>query len=863
MAHMQKNDTSQEPSHTPCDQAPPTTTYWTEWYSASNDVGSDEQDFRHLCNHTIITQCREKYTHRSLDDTDPTPDVTCNDGILVCDQSCKDVEVRLLCKIIDTVTVPEPDLHWSLSEIDGGEGTLGAIGPWTCKDTVERVKPINGSMVGEVVQGKSLRQVNGPPSHDKLCAVRATVPEKLAFKPYLNNCLTNPECCDSHHSISVMFWFSMKGNETRPQLSPLHVFRSPSLVGSVQNGNFIVTYLRGNTEWAVNETLLHSGWTHVTITFDLLSNLTVYFNGAAVAEVIPTPSSTQFDDVIKGFQTDNTSFWVLSSEDNVTSSDIPQIAMTDLKVFYSALSASQTHDIFRSEHEDASPRVLRMAARKFTFMDSVETDVQVTHIKLSCLIRGPPDVSVRFMYESDHGYFAEVTSHEFYMLSFTKEDNDFRVIAVLHIYGKKDGNTGYLSSRFTCEVVSNNRLSAYGYPVIETPAPTDLDDNNTYYWTRFFNVDTDMIIGDEVETIEAHRDLAENHEEYDLCSNPIYAECRALRFSLSYQPWYESSDAFVPDSDYPCNGKGIRCSRGYFSPNVQECPDLKVRYVCPVVESHADEVPPSSTSTTGTGTPSNNANKNTDGSQTTTRGGGVGKVTDVQATASSSTTNNDVDGEKDQRSDGVTTSGMGHDATTSSDGSSVASTTGSTSSSASTSISSTRLRETSSGTILNTRDPDDTTVSSGKQFQDTSTSTPSESVSTTPDVTQTNRVDTESSPDETSQPVVKETTVDIDPSSTDSNTEETSTNTDQGDSSTNGTQGNKDSDKSTGYRKTLSKDNKLFLYPVMILALGIGIPTITACYYLLRKQTPEEIEEKRLIEERKQRLANEQKSARP
>nr|XP_054772137.1 uncharacterized protein LOC129280108 [Lytechinus pictus] len=450
-----------------------------------------------------------------------------------------------------------------------------------------------------------------------------------------------------------------------------------------------------------------------------------------------------------------------------------------------------------------------MAARKFTFMDSVETDVQVTHIKLSCLIRGPPDVSVRFMYESDHGYFAEVTSNEFYMLSFTQEENDHRVIAVLHIYGKKDGNAEYHHSRFTCEVVSDNRLSAYGYPVIETPAPTDLDDNNTYYWTRFFNVDTDMIIGDEVETIEAHRDLAENHEEYDLCRNPIYAECMASRFSLnSYQPWYKSSVSFVPDSDYPCNGKGIRCTRGYFSPNVQECPDLKVRYVCPVIESPADEVPPSSTSTTGTGTPSNNANKNTDGSQTTTRGGGVGKVTDVQATASSSTTNNDVDGEKDQRSDGVTTSGMGHDATTSSDGSSVASTTGSTSSSASTSISSTRLRETSSGTILNTRDPDDTTVSSGKQFQDTSTSTPSESVSTTPDVTQTNRVDTESSPDETSQPVVKETTVDIDPSSTDSNTEETSTNTDQGDSSTNGTQGNKDSDKSTGYRKTLSKDNR-------------------------------------------------------
>ncbi|XP_041484630.1 uncharacterized protein LOC121431186 [Lytechinus variegatus] len=398
-----------------------------------------------------------------------------------------------------------------------------------------------------------------------------------------------------------MFWFIMKGNETRPQLSPLHLFRSPSLVCTVQNGNFIVTYLHGDTAWAVDETLMHSGWTHVTITFDLLSNLTVYFNGAEVAEAIPTSSSTQFDDVIKGFQTDNTSFWILSSEENVTSSDIPPIAMTDLKVFYSALSASQTRDIFRSEHEDTSPRVLRMAARKFTFMDSVETDVQVTHIKLSCLIRGPSEVNVRFMYESDHGYFAEVTSNEFYMLSFSQEENDHRVIAVLHIYGKKDGNAGYLPSRFTCEVVSDNLLSAYGYPVIQTPAPTDrctISDRNLGH--------------------------AENNEEYDICRNPIYAECRATLFpSLnSYQPWYESSVTFVPDSDYPCNEKGIRCTRGYFSQNVQKCPDLKVRYVCPVIESPADEVPSTSTSTTGA-TPSNNANKNTDGSQTTTRGGGV------------------------------------------------------------------------------------------------------------------------------------------------------------------------------------------------------------------------------------------------
>lgn len=74
-----------------------------------------------------------------------------------------------------------------------------------------------------------------------------------------------------------------------------------------------------------------------------------------------------------------------------------------------------------------------------------------------------------------------------------------------------------------------------------------------------------------------------------LCQNPIYAECRTTRDSDG-QPWYEISPSFVPDFNYPCDGNGIRCSvdgdAGHIQSTFQECPDLQVRYACPVTSKY-------------------------------------------------------------------------------------------------------------------------------------------------------------------------------------------------------------------------------------------------------------------------------------
>lgn len=43
--------------------------------------------------------------------------------------------------------------------------------------------------------------------------------------------------------------------------------------------------------------------------------------------------------------------------------------------------------------------------------------------------------------------------------------------AVLYIFGGR--NATYLPYRFTCEVVSDSQLSAYGYPIVETYESTD------------------------------------------------------------------------------------------------------------------------------------------------------------------------------------------------------------------------------------------------------------------------------------------------------------------------------------------------------------------------------------------------------
>ncbi|XP_030839360.1 uncharacterized protein LOC105436473 [Strongylocentrotus purpuratus] len=812
-------DTTDAPAHQACVQAPPATTYWTGWYSTSDNFakGSSE-DFSHLCSNIEETQCREKYTHRSLDDTGVIPYVMCNDGVLSCGtalQSCENAEVRLLCTNTND-TLPEPDLHWSLSELDSG-ATMGANESWTCNDKVVRVDPIAGTMVGEVVLGSErLRQSYGPSSHYDLCAVRTSY-ASLAFKPFVQNCLTNPDCCDSAHGISVMFWLQkneMNGNESRSQSSPRHAFRSPSLVATVQNGHLIVTYLHLDTTWTVNPTLIDKEWVHVTITFDPLTNLTVYFNSEVKGQGIPTTTSQPFADILDEFEKDNTSFWVFSRDDVVTSSEIRPLMMTELKVFYSALSADLVRRIFQNEREDGPPKVLRMAISQKSFTDSV-TQKEVHHIKLTCLIRAQngSDLNVRFMYEEDYGHFEELTSNEFFMTSYLQEQNEYRTTAVLYIFGDREHTAGYLPSRFTCEVVSDSQLSAYGYPIVETYESTDLDETDDYYWTGFFNAGTPAG-GDETETKDMHLAMAKQEEYSSLCQNPIYAECRTTLDSDGQrdsdgQPWYEISPSFVPDFNYPCDGNGIRCSvdgdAGHIQSTFQECPDLQVRYACPVTSATV----PYSTSMSGIGkidtshtTTSGNDGKETPFPRTpdtisggvedpmSTRRSDIDTPTTTRSSSINEVTRDSVGGigsppesttssvsprsspPPDTRPDIVHSTRQAQDTSTS--------TTPDVSTAPDIVPSTRRAQDTSTSTTptIATIAPDTKSSTTVEQVQDTSTRTARNDVSTAPDAPTTTRPSTKSKPDESRSPAdedaSKTTTLTLGDTSTVPSTMETS-----------------------------------------------------------------------------------------
>lgn len=48
-----------------------------------------------------------------------------------------------------TDALPDPNLHWSLSELDSGN-TRGAIESWGCSGLVDQVTPIKGDLIGHV-----------------------------------------------------------------------------------------------------------------------------------------------------------------------------------------------------------------------------------------------------------------------------------------------------------------------------------------------------------------------------------------------------------------------------------------------------------------------------------------------------------------------------------------------------------------------------------------------------------------------------------------------------------------------------------------------------------------------------------------
>ncbi|XP_063968683.1 uncharacterized protein LOC135157365 [Lytechinus pictus] len=139
---------------------PPSTTYWTDWYSTEDsltDTG-EQEDFFKVCTSIQETECRERFTHRSLDETGLSFTKGCDNGVLLCENSgrsgtgqvCVDMEMRLKCAVPED-PLPEPDFQWSLNELDSGN-TRGAVRPWKCWDEplVQLVTPIKGSIFGYV-----------------------------------------------------------------------------------------------------------------------------------------------------------------------------------------------------------------------------------------------------------------------------------------------------------------------------------------------------------------------------------------------------------------------------------------------------------------------------------------------------------------------------------------------------------------------------------------------------------------------------------------------------------------------------------------------------------------------------------------
>ena len=68
----------------------------------------------------------------------------------------------------------------------------------------------------------------------------------------------------------------------------------------------------------------------------------------------------------------------------------------------------------------------------------------------------------------------------------------------------------------------------------------------------------------------------------ELCTDPIYAECRTT--DVASVTWYQYKEFSPIDLkyDYICNANGLYCSEINADGASQYCPDLKVRYVCPV-----------------------------------------------------------------------------------------------------------------------------------------------------------------------------------------------------------------------------------------------------------------------------------------
>lgn len=129
------------------------------------------------------------------------------------------------------------------------------------------------------------------------------------------------------------------------------MFRSPYLLATLQETYLIVTYRHGNETSTVRAITLNSDWEFVTITCGPdARDLKVYLSKVEVNDTGSNFTQDAWSSLAE-FEAANASFQVFTTEGsaNVTSLDVRQIRITDLRIYYDALSPEDVERVYTSE----------------------------------------------------------------------------------------------------------------------------------------------------------------------------------------------------------------------------------------------------------------------------------------------------------------------------------------------------------------------------------------------------------------------------------------------------------------------------------------------------------------------------------
>ncbi|XP_041484600.1 uncharacterized protein LOC121431160 [Lytechinus variegatus] len=384
------------------------------------------------------------------------------------------MEMRLKCAVPND-QLPEPDFQWSLNEMDSGS-TRGAVRPWKCWDEplVQLVSPTKGNIFG-YADGKGMKQRYGPNSQFNRCAVATNGLSSLAFQPFVQSCLTDIACCNQTEGITVSFWLRNGTDDNDDRSLPIHVFRSPYLIATLQEDHLVVSCYHGDGTSTKRAEVPRSEWRFVTLSCN--TDLQIYFSSREVTEETSHQSLDGARLSLDEFRAANTSFHLLTAGDSegLTSSDIRPISITDLRVYYGMLSPEDVERVFQHEQDrDLPAKVIRMTTQGHWFISF--TGESMKHVFLKCMVRVYTDenddearLRVRFMHtdDVDNGPFEEMTSEDFKMRVYRRRKSGYEVQVRAQILGRTDG--AELPQYFTCDVAADSSLgniSNYGFEII-------------------------------------------------------------------------------------------------------------------------------------------------------------------------------------------------------------------------------------------------------------------------------------------------------------------------------------------------------------------------------------------------------------